>query len=232
MDLTEIAPHIYRLGVPTSGVFLLLDERITIVDTGPRWGRKRILKAIRELGRDPAEIERIVLTHAHFDHIGSLAAFRDHEAPERHAHPVAAKALRRERKSQATPWPWVTWIYHYTLGRLLEPRSDADYHLEEGDVLPVLGGMRTIHTPGHTDGHLSLLLEEHGVLLSGDALQVRGDQLTAPLVFGDRVEARRSVARLAGFEFETLAPSHFDVQRDEVRARVTELAASMAAGEE
>jgi glyoxylase-like metal-dependent hydrolase (beta-lactamase superfamily II) len=231
MKLTRVAPHIYRLGVPTSGVFLLLDQRITIVDTGPRWSRGSILRAIKELGRDPSEVDRIVLTHAHFDHAGSLAAFGADGVLERHAHPIAAEVVRGNRPAQTTYWRPATWLYHHAFAWLLQPRSDIDSDLEGGDVLPVLGGLRAIHTPGHTDGHLSLLLEEHGVLLSGDALQVRRGRLVPPLIFSDARDAGRSIARLATFEFETLAPSHFEVQRDEVRARVAGLAASMAARE-
>lgn len=229
MKLTEVAPHVFQLAVPTSSVFLLLDERITIVDTGPRWQRGRIHRAISELGRDPSEVERIVLTHAHFDHVGSLAAFKD-DGHQRHAHPVAAEVIRGDRRAQTVGWRPLAWFYHHAVAWLLQPRAEIDSPLADGDVLPILGGLRVIHTPGHTDGHVSLLLEELGVLLAGDVLQVRRGELTPPLIFADAADAARSLARLATFEFETLAPSHFAVERDEVRARVAELATSMGAG--
>lgn len=228
MKLTQVAPHVFQLAVPTSSVFLLLDERITIVDTGPRWQRGRIRRAISELGRDPSEVERIVLTHAHFDHVGSLAAFKD-DGHRRHAHPVAAEVVRGDRQAQTVGWRPLAWLYHHAVAWLLQPRAEIDAALEDGDVLPVLGGLRVIHTPGHTDGHVSLLLEDQGVLLAGDVLQVRRGELVPPLIFGDRADAVRSLARLATFEFETLAPSHFAVERDQVRARVAELATSMGA---
>lgn len=228
MKLTEVAPHVFRLSVPTSSVFLLLDERITIVDTGPRWQRGRIRRAIRELGRDPSEVDRIVLTHAHFDHVGSLAAFSG-DGHQRHAHRVAAEVVRGDRRAQTVGWRPLAWFYHHAVAWLLQPRAEIDSPLADGDVLPVLGGLRVIHTPGHTDGHISLLLEEQGTLLAGDVLQVRRGQLAPPLIFADADDAARSLAHLATFEFETLAPSHFAVVRDDVRVRVAELANAMGA---
>ena len=229
MDLTEIAPRVHRLGVPTSGVFLLLDAGITIVDTGPRWSRGRILRAIQELGRDPSDVDRIVLTHAHFDHVGSLASFDGHGHLRRHAHRTEAAVIRGERPVTMMDPAVVTTLYHRLLSRFVQPRSESDAHLEDGDVLPVLGGMRVVSAPGHTDGHVALLIEELGVLLSADALQVRRGELTPPLIFGDRGEAAASLERLAGLDFEVLAPSHFAPMRDEARARLAALAASFRA---
>jgi glyoxylase-like metal-dependent hydrolase (beta-lactamase superfamily II) len=228
MKLTEVAPHVFQLAVPTSSVFLLLDERITIVDTGPRWQRGRIRRAISELGRDPSEVDRIVLTHAHFDHVGSLSAFAN-DGHHRHAHRIAGEVIRGERPAQTVGWRPLAWFYHHAVAWLLQPRANIDSPLEDGDVLPVLGGLRVIYTPGHTDGHVSLLLEEQGVLLAGDALQVRRGEFAPPLIFADASDAARSLARLATFDFETLAPSHFSVERDEVRARIAELANTMGA---
>jgi glyoxylase-like metal-dependent hydrolase (beta-lactamase superfamily II) len=228
MDLTEVVPHVYRLRLRMSGLFLLLDERVTIIDTGPRWSRGRIVAALRDLGRDPSEVERVVITHGHFDHYGSLQAIGKREAPERMAHPRDAEVVRGERRSQIRP-ALFSAVYHLLLGHLLEPSSAIDTHIEDGDVIPVLGGLRVVHTPGHTDGHVSLLLEEYGLLLSADALQVnRRGELTPPLIFGERADAVRSLAKLAALDFEVLAPSHFAVQRDGARERVQELAMSVA----
>jgi glyoxylase-like metal-dependent hydrolase (beta-lactamase superfamily II) len=49
-----------------------------------------------------------------------------------------------------------------------------DEHLEDGDLLDLVGGIRVIFTPGHTPGHLSLYLERPRVLVAGDALTAEG----------------------------------------------------------
>jgi glyoxylase-like metal-dependent hydrolase (beta-lactamase superfamily II) len=69
--------------------------------------------------------------------------------------------------------------------------------------------MRVVHTPGHTRGSISLLLEESGVLFVGDAIISNRDRLSRPLPFGaDREESERSLAKLAGLAFHACCFGH------------------------
>jgi glyoxylase-like metal-dependent hydrolase (beta-lactamase superfamily II) len=90
-------------------------------------------------------------------------------------------------------------------------RCPVDTILQDGDELPVLGGLRIVHTPGHTPGHIALHLPERGVVIGGDALQHRSGRVFPPsrIVSADWPEALRSVRRLAALEFDTLALSHY-----------------------
>src|SRR5438552_10892286 len=78
----ELAPGVYR--IPTTpgdyvNVFAFVDDagRVTLVDCGYATSMKRIAAALRFLGRDPADVTHIILTHAHGDHAGGLARLRD-----------------------------------------------------------------------------------------------------------------------------------------------------------
>jgi glyoxylase-like metal-dependent hydrolase (beta-lactamase superfamily II) len=95
---------------------------------------------------------------------------------------------------------------------MLQPRRfSVDLPLHDGDRLSPLGGMEVIHTPGHTPGSISLHFPTQGLLIAGDALQHkhRQFQLPSPLVSSDMAQARESVRKLAGLEFDVLCFSHF-----------------------
>ncbi|MER3421592.1 MAG: MBL fold metallo-hydrolase, partial [Chloroflexota bacterium] len=101
--------------------------------------------------------------------------------------------------------------------------------LRDGDELPVLGGMRVVHLPGHTPGHIALYFSERGLLIAGDALQVRRGQLVPParLASEDWEEAVRSLRRLTGLDIDVLALSHFSPWQGDVRAELERLIASL-----
>src|SRR5689334_12598890 len=70
---TRIAPGIVQVPVTGSSVFLLLDRRVTVVDTGFPGSAARVLTALRRACRAADEVEQVVITHYHPDHLGGLA---------------------------------------------------------------------------------------------------------------------------------------------------------------
>src|SRR5919202_5532200 len=86
-DYFEVAPGVVQVPVLGAQVWLLLDGPLTLVDTGTRGSGRAILRAISRLGRRPADLAAIVLTHYHPDHVGGL--------------PELLAALRRRRPSVA-----------------------------------------------------------------------------------------------------------------------------------
>jgi glyoxylase-like metal-dependent hydrolase (beta-lactamase superfamily II) len=83
--------------------------------------------------------------------------------------------------------------------------------IEDGEVLPVLGGLRVIHTPGHTPGSVCLYGPRDRVLFVGDTLQRRFGRVSfaSALYSDDHAAARRAVQRLAELDVETIVFSHF-----------------------
>lgn len=224
-ELTQIADGIHRLGVRMSGLFILIDDAVTLVDSGPRWSAGRIDEALRALGRSIEEVERVIVTHAHFDHFGSVAAVvrRSHAAV--HVHTADADIVSgRRRSSVPVPQP-LRFFISQTIARLLGPGAHVDVALNDGDSVPALGDLgeiEAVHTPGHTAGHVALLVPQRGVLLTGDSVQVtRRDELVAPYIYEDRAASIRSLIRLAELDFEVLAPSHFAPQTERLQERLT-----------
>lgn len=88
--------------------------------------------------------------------------------------------------------------------------TPVDRVVADGDVIDVLGGIRVIHTPGHTPGSVCYLLEGSGVLFSGDTLFSNGRAISRSVPFpgSNRSHYRESLERLAGMEFDTLCGGH------------------------
>lgn len=226
--LSRIAPGIVRVGVPASSVFLLLDERVTLIDTGLPGSAGRILAALNAVGRPADHVEQIVITHYHPDHLGGLAGLLRHVPARVGVHAIEAPSVRGE-----APIPFS--LRYERIARRLAPvmrflrPCPVDTVLHDGDELPVLGGLRVVHTPGHSAGHIALHLPERGVLIAGDALQRRAGGLIPPsrLISSDWPAALDSIEKLATLDFETLALSHFPPIRGAACEEVRRLARAL-----
>jgi hydroxyacylglutathione hydrolase len=106
------------------------------------------------------EVEAILLTHAHFDHIGGVEEIRKLKKCPVYIHDLEADWLTNPKKNGSARWP--------ELGALIETEP-AEYALDEGQTLEFLGiQLKVFHTPGHSPGSVSFLYEKH--LFGGDVL--------------------------------------------------------------
>jgi glyoxylase-like metal-dependent hydrolase (beta-lactamase superfamily II) len=183
---------------------LVLEPELSLIDCGYAGSGARIARAIRANGRSPADLKRVVITHGHPDHAGSARELAQAGASIL-IHPADGAALRTS---------WRDVARRPTRGRVfaaMTPEPPAFQPIEDGDVLPMLGGLRVIHMPGHTPGSVCLYGARDRVLFVGDTLQRRFGRVSfaSALYSDDHAAARRAVKRLVTLDVETLVFSHF-----------------------
>lgn len=210
----QVLPNLYQLPVGGTSVFVIAEETITVIDAGWRTSGRRVLEFVRHLGRSPQEISYIVSTHYHTDHIGGIAHVQKHSGAQVAVHQAEAPYVQGDPAARL-PNPFhdtVVGLLMTPILALLQPKPFAvDLPLQDGDRLSPLGGMEIIHTPGHTPGSICLYFPSQGLVIAGDALQHKRQQLQLPssLVSHDMAQARHSIRKLARLEFEVLCFSHF-----------------------
>ena len=102
----------------------------------------------------------------------------------------------------------------------------VDLAFEDGQLLPMLGGIRVIHTPGHTEGSSCLYVQEEKLLIVGDALPYRFRRLGFPYRWTTKnpKQARESIQKLVPHDFELICSSHFPPVRRNARPSLLRLA--------
>jgi glyoxylase-like metal-dependent hydrolase (beta-lactamase superfamily II) len=208
-----VAGGVYQVGLRGVNVFLIeAGDDLVLIDAGLRGSPPRITEAIYSLGRLPQDVTAIIVTHAHPDHVGGLAEMKRRTSAQVWMHPADAELVARG--AYGRPFGAGPSRAGNALRRAMNlmPGSKGlpvptDHEIADGDELP-FDGLRALHTPGHTAGHVALLLpRDGGVLFVGDAATNRLHVGLAPLS-EDLEGSRRSLERLAALDFEIACFSH------------------------
>ena len=182
--MSTFAPGITHIATSkTNNAFLIDgDDGLTLVDVGGGRAVDLLLHTIAELGRDPADLNRIVLTHAHPDHVQGAPSLRQHTGARILVHAADAAWLAEGqvpadgRSSPAARRFDRLSAAHWT-------PFEPDATVEDGELVAGSGGLRVIHTPGHSPGHIALLHEPTRTVLVGDAVFHNGRLGYGPATF-------------------------------------------------
>jgi glyoxylase-like metal-dependent hydrolase (beta-lactamase superfamily II) len=227
-----IAPGVFR--IPTIGSwavnsFALLDDdgSVTLVDTGVERAPARIVAGLAALGKQPSDVQRIVLTHAHPDHAGGAK-----EMADRTGAPVAVHSDDAGFVEAGTSPPNDR---SYTAGRIFArlqsgrfPAARVGEKLADGQLLDVAGGLRVVATPGHSPGHISLLHEPTRTLITGDAIfNVLGLRYPPRVFCTDFRMSKRTAHALGELEYDRVGFTHGPEIHDGAREAVRRFLAKM-----
>ena len=167
----KITSHIYMTnglrgtGVLSTNIYLLLDTKLTIINTGYKGRVSQICRVVKKLGYSLSDVENVILTHYHIDHTGNLLKLRQLTGANVIAHTDDAPYIEGRLPH---PCPKALRKLKFMDSFWNPDPIDVDVKVEDGDILPVLGGIKIIHTPGHTLGSISLYIPQEDALIIGD----------------------------------------------------------------
>jgi glyoxylase-like metal-dependent hydrolase (beta-lactamase superfamily II) len=221
---TAVAEGVHRL---TNGVsnFYLIEEsgKLVLVDAGAPKDWAGLTRAITALGRAPADLDAVILTHAHLDHTGFAEQAREagasvwvHASDKDTATTGKADAMERKMTTYMLRREFyrTMWILMRAGATKIIPVREVSA-FSDGETLDVPGRPRAVHAPGHTPGSAALFLESRRVLLTGDILVNRnpltgriGPQIMPAGLNSDSSQALRSLDNLAGITADVLLAGH------------------------
>jgi glyoxylase-like metal-dependent hydrolase (beta-lactamase superfamily II) len=225
--VTEVAAGIHRL---TDGVanFYLIEEsgKLVLVDAGAPRDWTLFSQAVRGLGREVGDLDAVLLTHAHTDHTGFAERARASTGARVWVHDQDVQMARtgkvgpRDGKTSAyllhgTFWRTALVLVWRGATKIIPIREVSGFG--DGQTLDVPGSPRVVHAPGHTDGSAAVLLEDRGILFTGDVLCTHnaytgrvGPQIMPSGLNADTPRALASLANLDGIKADMLLPGHGD----------------------
>jgi glyoxylase-like metal-dependent hydrolase (beta-lactamase superfamily II) len=235
----NVAEGLHRIEDSYTNWYLIEDDdRLTVVDAGVPSSWSSLLEALKHLGRSPADVEAVVLTHAHFDHVGFAERARrelgipvyvhENDVPlTRHPWRYAMerpRALYFATQVQALPI-----VATFLRNRAFWPPPLKEVVRYENGTLPVPGSPHVVFAPGHTTGHCALHLPDRDVLIAGDAVVTldpytarRGPRLVARAATADTERNLRSLDALVQTGARTVLVGHGEPWTQGIEAAVAQ----------
>jgi len=208
MKPDEIVKNIFIVGGPDitdsrdGCVYLINLGELVLIDSGAGWSVAKIIKNIEKFGFDCKNLNKIILTHCHIDHIGGVPEIKKRFGAKIYIHKLDASPLE-------TGDPILTgasWC------RTKFPPTSIDVEFNSSEEKLIIGGQKMVclHTPGHTPGSICVYLDKDGKRV------LFGQDLHGPLLenFGSNLEDYgRSTKKLLDLEADILCEGHFGIYK-------------------
>ncbi|KKN54981.1 hypothetical protein LCGC14_0587030 [marine sediment metagenome] len=199
--MKEIIKNIYHIGDFGCSVYLLntqSEEGLVLIDCGMSI---RAIKRISKIGLNPLQIQHCIITHFHIDHIGACSDLKDYNKKVKfYAHELDAIPIEEEGYDRETAALWYGVEYKPIK---LEKKFKGDLEILNLSNLR----FQCIHTPGHTPGSISVLIEIEGKKI------LFGQDLHGPIIPGisNREDYQNSLRKLLNLNADILCEGHFGI---------------------
>jgi len=199
--MKEVFKDVYHVGDSGCSVFLVdthSENGLVLIDCGMSLG---MIKNIKKGGLNPMNIKHCILTHYHIDHIGGCADLKDFNKKVKfYAHELDADPIEERGHERETAARWYGVNYKPVK---LEKRFKGDLEiLKFGEY-----EFQCIHTPGHTPGSISIILE------IDDTKILFGQDLHGPMIPGisNFADYQNSLRKLLNLKADILCEGHFGI---------------------
>lgn len=212
-------------------------KELMLIDAALPLQIELIRNAATDAGFSLSDVTAIVLTHQDLDHIGCVKEIKElssnlvvmaHEleAPYIDGRLTPVMLALMEANFDALPPERKAFYPHFKQG-FMNRRIKIDKELKTGDVLPVCGGIKVLHTPGHKPGHICLYAPKSRTLIAGDALNIRDGKLAGPNPkhTPDMQTAMESLRQLMEYDIRVCVAYHGGVLEGDVNAQLAKLLA-------
>ncbi len=169
----QIIPGLQLIKGRKTNCYLIIEPSgLSLIDTGLPQNHKILFAYISKLGYQPKDIQRVIITHADGDHYGCLSEIVAASGAKTYAHPIEADAMKIGKQSRPLKLRGIWNLLFKVMFQFFRPKPvEVDHLVTDGEIVATFGGLRVIHTPGHTPGHISLFAKKHKLLFAGDSMR-------------------------------------------------------------
>jgi glyoxylase-like metal-dependent hydrolase (beta-lactamase superfamily II) len=171
-----INPNFYQISLAEVNAFVFKSEAgLILIDTGTPGSKDQIFRAVRNIGYEPEDIKHIIVTHAHYDHSGSLADILKEINAIVYMHPADAELVRKGIAHSFRSKRINSLVNTITIGSPIKlPRLNIKPVTEitavkDGEWIPNNTGLQVIYAPGHCRGQIALYSpQNNGIIIAAD----------------------------------------------------------------
>jgi glyoxylase-like metal-dependent hydrolase (beta-lactamase superfamily II) len=196
---------------------------VTLIDTGYPGDVDRVEESVRAIGRAPQDVQAVLLTHAHVDHMGAANRFSNTYGAKVYTDATEVRHAHREYLEQANAldvaknlwrpgvWPWLRRVMRVgVLNKVSIPSAEP---FPNDGALDLPGRPIPVPTRGHTSGHTAYLLPNAGAIATGDelvtahaVLRRKGPQVLP--AFFNHGDQRAAIGVLEDLDADLILPGH------------------------
>ncbi|MGE5627961.1 MAG: MBL fold metallo-hydrolase [Solirubrobacterales bacterium] len=239
IEMLEINCNIMGRATKIYPVLIWDNKDVILVDTGFPGQTELFREAVEKAGQTFEKISKIIITHQDIDHIGSLADIvnklngnveviaHEIEKPYITGEKTPIKLAQLEQNKDSLPED-KKGFYEVLKAGFAKAKSNVNRTVIDGDVIPYCGGIKVIHTPGHTPGHISFYHRNSKTLIAGDGLNINQGLLTGPNESStyDMQEAVKSMEKMAHYDIQNIVCYHSGLYSENANEAIKSLIGS------